>query len=163
MEKSTKKKDKLCIICFSGDFDKALAAFTIATGAAASNKEVVLFFTFWGLNIIRKNPNRSFKGTDLPTRVFNFLMGGFNCLPLSRFNFCGASPKLMTGIMRKKHIATLTELIESAKLLKIKFIACEMAMNVLDIKKEDLIDEVEAIVGIPTFLEHAKDSITLFI
>ena len=158
-----KNHDKLSIICFSGDFDKAVAAFTLAVGSAASNKEVTLFFTFWGLNIIRKNQGRSFKGGDLPTRVFNFLMGGKKHLPLSRLNFFGMSPKLMTNLMRKKHVATLTELIDSAKALKVKFIACEMAMHILDIKRDDLIDEVEEVIGVPTFLEHSRDAMTLFI
>ncbi len=163
MAEKVKKRDKLSIICFSGDFDKAIAAFTLATGAAASNKEVSLFFTFWGLNIIRKNPGRAFKGTDLPTRMFNFLMGGVKRLPLSRLNFCGLSPKLMNKLMRKKNVATLDELIESAKALGIRLIACEMAMHILDIKREDLIAEVEDVIGVPTFLDQSKDAMTLFI
>lgn len=158
-----KQQDKLSLICFSGDFDKAIAAFTLATGAAATNKEVSLFFTFWGLNIIRKNPGRAFKGDGFLTRFFNYLMGGVNKLPLSRLNFMGASPRIMTHLMRKKNVATLPELIESAKALGVKFIACEMAMHILDIKKEDLIDEVEEVIGVPTFLEHSKDAMTLFI
>jgi peroxiredoxin family protein len=158
-----KQQDKLSLICFSGDFDKAIAAFTLATGAAATNKEVSLFFTFWGLNIIRKNRARAFKGGGFLTRFFNFLMGGVNKLPLSRLNFMGASPKIMTYLMRKKNVATLPELMESAKALGVKFIACEMAMHILDIKKEDLIDEVEEVIGVPTFLEHSRDAMTLFI
>ncbi len=158
-----KQQDKLSLICFSGDFDKAIAAFTLATGAAATNKEVSLFFTFWGLNIIRKKPGRSFTGGGFLTRFFNFLMGGVNKLPLSRLNFMGASPKIMTYLMRKKNVATLPELMESAKALGVKIIACEMAMHILDIKKEDLIDEVEEVIGVPTFLEHSKDAMTLFI
>jgi len=158
-----KKQDKLSIICFSGDFDKAVAAFTLATGAAATNKEVTLFFTFWGLNIIRKNPGRLFQGASLLTRGFNFLMGGLNNLPLSRLNFLGLSPRLMTWLMRKKNVATLPELIESAKALGVRLIACEMAMHILDIKREDLIDEVEDVIGVPTFLEHSRDAMTFFI
>jgi peroxiredoxin family protein len=163
MESKDKNRDKLSIICFSGDFDKAIAAFTLAAGAAATNKEVYLFFTFWGLNILRKNPGRSFKGGDLPTKMFNFLMGGVKCLPLSRLNFLGLSPKLMTNLMRKKNVATLNELIESTKALNVHLIACEMAMNILDIKREDLIDEVQEVIGVPTFLEYSKDAITFFI
>ena len=158
-----KQKDKLSIICFSGDFDKAVAAFTMAAGAAAVNREVVLFFTFWGLDIIRKNPKRAFKGDNIFTKTFNFLMGGLNKLPLSRLNFGGVSPKLMTYLMRKKNVATLPELIESAKALGVKMLACEMAMHILDIKKEDLIDEVEDVVGVPTFLEQSRDAMTFFI
>jgi peroxiredoxin family protein len=163
MEKIEKKGDKLCIICFSGDFDKAVAAFTLATGAAATNYEVSLFFTFWGLNIIRKKAGRTFSGRDILTRFFNYLMGGIKCLPLSRLNFCGISPKLMTYLMRKKQVATLEELIENAKALKVKLFACEMAMHILDIKREDLIDDIEDVIGVPTFLERSEGGRTLFI
>jgi len=157
------KSGKLSLIVFSGDFDKAIAAFTLATGAAAMNREVNLFFTFWGLNIIRKDRGRKFLGNDILAKTFNFLMGGVKNLPLSRLNFLGLSPKLMTFMMKKKNVATLEELIEAAKALNIKFIACEMAMHIMDIKKEDLIDEVSEVVGVPTFLEYAKDGMTLFI
>lgn len=90
-------------------------------------------------------------------------MGGLNNLPLSRLNLLGLSPKLMTGLMRKKNVATLPELIESAKALGVKLIACEMAMHILDIKREDLIDEVEEVIGVPTFLEYSQDAMTFFI
>lgn len=156
-------KEKLSIIVFSGDFDKAIAAFTLATGAAAMNREVNLFFTFWGLNIIRKKKKRNFTGEGILARAFNFLMGGIKKLPLSRFNFCGISPVLMTYMMKKKNVATLDQLFETAKQLKVNFIACEMAMHILEIKKEDLIDEVKEVVGVPTFLEYAKNGMTLFI
>lgn len=156
-------KEKLSIIVFSGEFDKAIAAFTLATGAAATNREVNLFFTFWGLNIIRKNQGRKFTGSNILAKTFNFLMGGLKKLPLSRFNFLGISPKLMTYMMKTKRVATLDELIEAAKALKVNFIACEMAMGILEIKKEDLIDEVKDIVGVATFLEASKGGMTLFI
>lgn len=156
-------KEKLSIIVFSGEFDKAIAAFTLATGAAATNREVNLFFTFWGLNIIRKKQGRNFTGSSILARVFNFLMGGIKKLPLSRFNFLGLSPILMTHMMKKKRTATLDELIEAAKALNVNFIACEMAMNILEIKKEDLIDEVKEVIGVASFLEYSKGGMTLFI
>ncbi len=154
---------KLSIICFSGDFDKAVAAFTLATGAAAVNWQVNLFFTFWGLNILKKNRGHSFVGKGVLARFFNFLMGGSSSLPLSRLNFAGISPVLMTNMMKKKNVATLPELIEAAKSLGIKFVACEMAMHILGVKKEDLINEVEEVVGVPTFLERSKDGQIVFI
>jgi len=133
---------KLSIISFSGDFDKAVAAFTLATGAAAVNWEVNLFFTFWGLNILKKKTGRAFIGKGILARIFNFLMGGRKNLPLSRLNFAGISPHLMTGMMKNRNVATLSELIDAAKALGINLIACEMAMHILGVKKEDLIDEV---------------------
>jgi peroxiredoxin family protein len=154
---------KLSIIVFSGDFDRAVAAFTLATGAAAVNWEVNLFFTFWGLDIIKKNRGRSFIGKGFLARFFNFLLGGRKNLPLSRLNFGGISPGLMTGMMKSKNVATLDELIAAAQALKIKFIACEMAMHILGLTKEDLIDDVKEIIGVPTFLKYSEDTQVLFI
>lgn len=154
---------KLSIICFSGDFDKAVAAFTLATGSAAVNWEVNLFFTFWGLNIIKKRKGHVPTGKGFLARMFNFLMGGSNNLPLSRLNFGGISPKLMTGMMKNRNVATLDELIDAAKALGIKFIACEMSMHILGIKKEDFIDDVQQVVGVPTFLEYSQDGQVIFI
>jgi len=160
MENETKK---LSIICFSGDFDKAVAAFTMATGAAAVNWEVNVFFTFWGLNILKKKQGRSIIGKGFLARFFNFLMGGSKNLPLSRLNFGGISPGLMTGMMKKRNVATLSELIEAAKQLKVKLIACEMAMHILGIQKSDLIDDVQEVIGVPTFLEYSKNGQVIFI
>lgn len=157
------QKKKLTLVCFSGDFDKAVAAFTMATGAAACNYEVNIFFTFWGLNIIKKKRGRTWIGKGLMARFFNFLMGGPNNLPLSRLNFGGISPKLMTGMMKKRNVATLDDLIDAAKELGVKFIACEMSMHILGITKEDFIDDVKQVVGVPTFLEHSEGGETLFI
>jgi peroxiredoxin family protein len=154
---------KLSIICFSGDFDKAVAAFTLASGAAAVNYEVNLFFTFWGLNILKKKRGRTPMGKGILARFFNFLMGGRNNLPLSRLNFGGISPGLMTGMMKSKNVATLDELIKASIELGVKLVACEMAMHILDIRKEDLIDEVKEVIGVPTFLETSKDGQVLFI
>jgi peroxiredoxin family protein len=157
------EKEKISIVCFSGEFDRAVAAFTIATGAAATNREVTMFFTFWGLNIIKKNRGRSWIGSGFLARFFNFLMGGRNNLPLSHFNFGGISPKLMTGMMRSKNVATLEELITAARALEIKFFGCEMSMNILGIKKTDLLEDVREIIGVSTFLDISHDAKIIFI
>jgi len=154
---------KLSIIVFSGDFDRAVAAFTLATGAAAVNWEVNLFFTFWGLDIIKKRRGRSAIGKGILARFFNFLLGGRRNLPLSRLNFGGISPILMTGMMKKRNVATLDELIAAAGQLKVKFVACEMAMHILGIKKDDLVDEVTEVIGVPAFLSYSQDAQVLFI
>lgn len=156
-------KNKLSIICMSGDFDKAIAVFTLASGAAAVNYEVNLFFTFWGLNIIKKDAGRRFIGKGLLARIFNFLLGGRNNLPLSRLNFAGASPGLMTGLMKSRNVATLPELFEAAIALGVNFYACEMAMHVLGLTKEDFIPEVKDVLGVATFLELSKGGQTIFI
>lgn len=155
--------NKLSIVCFSGDFDKAVAAFTLASGAAAVNWQVNVFFTFWGLNILKKKRGRSFVGKGFLARVFNFLMGGRNNLPLSRLNFGGISPGLMTAMMKQRTVATLPELMEAATALGVKLVACEMAMHILGVDKSDLIDEVQEIIGVPTFLEQSKGGQIVFI
>lgn len=157
------EKKKISIVCFSGDFDKAIAAFTIAAGAAATNREVSMFFTFWGLNILKKKQRRSWIGKGILDRFFNFLMGGRKKLPLSRLNFFGISPKLMTRMMRKNNVATLPELIAATNALGVHLIACEMSMHILGIQKEDLVDEVEGVVGVPTFLDSSEDAKIIFI
>ncbi len=157
------ERRELSIICFSGDFDRMLAAFTLATGAAAVNWQVSMFFTFWGLNVLKRKHGRSWIGRGIPARCFNFLMGGRRKLPLSRLNFGGISPGLMTGMMRKSNVATLEELIESAKALSVNFIACEMAMNILGVKREDLDDSVKEVIGVATFLKYSEDAQVIFI
>jgi len=156
-------RKKLSLILFSGDFDKAIAAFTLATGAAAVNYEVNMFFTFWGLNVIKKSKSRKAIGKGFLTKMFNFLMGGFNNLPLSRLNFCGISPKLMTGLMKKRNVATLESLVEAAKALSVNFYACEMSMHILLLKKEDFIPEVKEVLGVAKFLEYSQNGEVLFI
>jgi peroxiredoxin family protein len=154
---------KLSIIVFSGDFDKLVAAFTLASGSAAVNYEVNLFFTFWGLNAVKKKQGRSFTGKGVMARFFGFLMGGPKNVPLSRLNFLGASPKLMNQMMRKRNVATLEELIEASKALNVNFYACEMSMHILGLTKDDFVAEIKEVLGVPGFLKHAEDGETLFI
>jgi peroxiredoxin family protein len=154
---------KLSIISFSGDFDKLTAVFTLATGAAAVGYEVNLFFTFWGLNAIKKKQGRSFLGKSALTKMFGFFMGGLNVAPVSRLNFGGISPRIFRSLMKKNNVATLEELVDSAKILDVKFYACEMAMHILGLKKEDFVPEVKDVLGVATFLKLADDGQTLFI
>jgi peroxiredoxin family protein len=156
-------KERLSIVCFSGDFDRAVAVFTLATGAAATNREVTIFFTFWGLNIIKKRRGHRWTGQGIMARFFNYLMGGRNNLPLSRLNFGGLSPRLMSGMMKAKNVATLEELFEAAKALGVGFVACEMAMHILELTKEDLVDEVTEVIGVSTFLDRSRDAKIIFI
>lgn len=156
-------KEKISIVCFSGDFDKMVAAFTIATGAAATNREVTMFFTFWGLNALKKKQGRAALGRSMMARAFNFLMGGRGHLPLSRLNFAGISPGLMTGMMKRHNVATLSELVEAAHALGVNIVACEMAMHILELEREDLMDEVKGVVGVATFLNESKGAHIIFI
>ena len=160
---NTLEKKKLSIICLSGDFDKVLAAFTLATGAAAVNYEVNLFFTFWGLNVLKQKKGRAFLGNTFLAKMFNFLMGGLKNLPLSRLNFMGISPILMTGMMKKNNVATLPQLIQAAIDLKVNLYVCDMSMNILGMTKKDYIPEVKEVLGVAKFLEYSEDGETVFI
>ena len=157
------EQKKLSIIAFSGEFDKLTAVFTLATGAAAVGYEVNIFFTFWGLDAIKKEQGRSFVGGNWLTKIFGFMMGGLRVTPTSRFNFLGLGPKIFRGLMRKNNVATLEELVEAAKALGINFYACEMAIHVLGLKREDFVDEVKDVLGVASFLKLSESGQTLFI
>ncbi len=154
---------KLSIIAFSGDFDKLTAVFTLGTGAAAVGYEVNIFFTFWGLDAIKRKQGRSFTGGNWLTKIFGFMMGGLKVTPTSRFNFLGAGPKIFRYLMRKNNVATLEELVEAAKALGINLYACEMAMHVLGLEKDDFIPEVKDVLGVASFLKLSEGGQTLFI
>lgn len=154
---------KLSIIAFSGDFDKLTAVFTLATGAAAVGYEVNIFFTFWGLDALKIKQGRSALGSNWLTKVFGVMMGGLKASPTTRFNFCGIGPKIFRYLMRKNNVATLEELVEAAKVLGINFYACEMAMHILGLKKEDFIPEVKDVLGVASFLKLSEGGQTLFI
>jgi peroxiredoxin family protein len=154
--------NKLSIICFSGDFDKALAAVVLANGGLAFDYEVNLFFTFWGLNILKKKSGRKAGHGTFMQRMFNVMMGGRDKLPLSKFNFAGMGPKLMTGLMKKKGVKDIDSLLETAIALGANIYACEMAMSVMGVTKEELIDEAQ-IVGVGKFMAISEGGQVLFI
>jgi peroxiredoxin family protein len=154
---------RLSLICFSGDFDKLVATFTMATGAAAVGYKVSIFFTFWGLNVIRNAKGRRPIGKGLLARFFNFLQGGLRKVPLSRLNLAGLSPKLMTLMMKKRNVATLPTLIDAAIALKVNLYACEMSMNILGTQKSDFISDVKEVIGVATFMEYSSGGERIFI
>ncbi len=153
--------EKTSIVVFSGDLDKAMAAFVIAVGAAASGMDVTLFFTFWGLNVIKKGG--LWRGEGFMGKMFNMMGRGGDAIGPSRLNMLGIGRWLMKRIMRKKNVKLPSEMIREAKELGVKFLACEMSMRVMGVRKEDLI-EVDGIVGVATYIQEAsKSNITLFI
>ena len=154
---------KLSIIAFSGDFDKLTAVFTLATGAAAVGYEVNIFFTFWGLDAIKQKQGRAALGSIWLTKIFGVMMGGLNVAPNSRFNFLGLGPWIFRKLMKKNNVATLEELVDAAKVLGVNLYACEMAMHVLGLKKEDFIPEVKDVLGVASFLKLSDGGQTLFI
>lgn len=157
MEKST------TMVVFSGDLDKAIASFIIATGSAAMGNKVTMFFTFWGLNILRKEQYVPVKKTFLENMFGKMMPRGPGKLGISKMNMGGIGSKLMKKIMRDKNIATLPELMELAKELDIKIIACAMSMDVLGITEAELIDGIDY-AGVATYLAEAEESqVNLFI
>ncbi|EYE89037.1 CoA-disulfide reductase [Fervidicella metallireducens AeB] len=151
------------MVVFSGDLDKAIASFIIANGAAAMGRPVTMFFTFWGLNILRKDVAPKVN-KNLIERMFGFMMPrGSRKLGLSKMNMAGMGAKMIRGIMKKKNVSSLEELIEQALQNGVKIVACSMSMDVMGIKREELIDGVE-IGGVGAYLGEAEQSnVNLFI
>ena len=157
-----KGNDKTMVV-FSNDFDKAMAAFIIANGAASMGAEVTMFFTFWGLNILRKSKAVPVQ-KNLVERMFSMMMPrGAGKLTLSKLNMAGMGTSMMKGIMRKKNVLSLEELINKARTAGVKLVACTMSMDLMGIKQEELIDGVEA-GGVAMYLNKADTAnVNLFI
>lgn len=157
------QKDNKTLVVFSGDLDKAIASFIIANGAAAMGKKVTMFFTFWGLNILRKHERVSVtKG--FMDKMFGFMMPrGSKRLKLSNMNMLGMGPKMIRMVMKNKNVTSLEELIKSAIDSGIEIVACQMSLDVMGLTKEELIDGVK-IGGVGYYLGEAEDSnVNLFI
>jgi NADPH-dependent 2,4-dienoyl-CoA reductase/sulfur reductase-like enzyme/peroxiredoxin family protein/rhodanese-related sulfurtransferase/TusA-related sulfurtransferase len=155
-------QDKTMVI-FSGDLDKAIAAFIIANGAASMGHKVTMFFTFWGLNILRKDNPPSVK-KNLIERMFGFMMPrGANKLTLSQMHMAGMGTAMIKGIMNKKNVYSLPVMIQIARDNGVILQACQMSMDLMGIKQEELLDGIEN-VGVATFI-HASDesNATIFI
>lgn len=155
-------KDQVALVVFSGELDRALAAFIIATGAAASGQKVTLFFTFWGLDILRKK--KTFSHKDWMSQMMTLMApNGASHLSLSKMNFWGIGAKMMAKKMKDKHIASLADLIKIARDLNVTFIACETTRELMNVQMDELIDGVES-GGVGAFLGEALESrLTLFI
>lgn len=155
--------DDKSIIVFSGDLDKALASFIIANGAAAMGRKVTMFFTFWGLNVLRRREKVKVK-KPLIDKMFGAMMPrGTSKLTLSKMNMLGMGSLMMKDIMKKKNVASLDELIRQAKNNGVRLVACTMSMDVMGIHEEELIDGVE-MAGVASYLGAAEQSDTnLFI
>jgi len=157
--------NKLSMIVFSGDLDKALAAFIIGTGAVAMGMEVVMFFTFWGIPILRA-PNKNGKNKDIISKMFGWMLPkGASKLKLSKMNMGGAGTAMMTSLMKKKNVASLDQMIELAADLEVKIYVCEMSMDLMGFSREEMMDYPGlTYCGVAKFLEEAMDSkIQLFI
>ncbi|HSR29994.1 MAG TPA: DsrE/DsrF/DrsH-like family protein [Anaerolineae bacterium] len=152
---------KCSIVVFSGDMDKVMAAFIIATTAAAMGRETSMFFTFWGIKAIQKG---NLTGESFLERMLGLMnRGGIDRIGPSRFNFGGMGRWMFKKMMKDQGVASLAELREMAIDLGVKLIACDMSMDVMGISREDLIDEVADVAGAATYCSKALEGQALFI
>jgi len=158
-------EEKMTMVVFSGDLDRLLAALIIATGAAAYDVKVVLFFTFWGVTALRR-PEARVKGKSLLARMFGFMLPkGRNRLKLSKLNMGGLGTSMMKHLMHKKNVMGLDQLFEQAAELGVEIKVCEMSMDLMGFTPDEMIDYPHLeYVGVGTYLGHALDSkVPLFI
>jgi NADPH-dependent 2,4-dienoyl-CoA reductase/sulfur reductase-like enzyme/peroxiredoxin family protein/TusA-related sulfurtransferase/rhodanese-related sulfurtransferase len=155
--------DNKTIIVFSGDLDKVLASFIIANGALAMGKKVTMFFTFWGLNALRK-ANKVKVNKSIVESMFGFMMPqGAGKLKLSKMNMGGMGTAMMRWVMKDKNVDSLETLIRKAQDAGVNIIACTMSMDIMGIKEEELIENIDY-AGVGTYLGEADESnVNLFI
>lgn len=155
-------EDRVAMVVFSGDLDKAIAAFIIATGAASMGLEVSMFFTFWGLSAVKKQ--KIFTGKDLLEQGFTAMLPGkLGEAGLSQMNFFGAGAQIIRGLMKKHDVSSPEELFALAQELGVRMVVCDMSRELLGVKDEELIDGLE-MGGVATFLgDAARSKVTLFI
>lgn len=155
-------EDRLAMVLFSGELDKAIAALIIATGAAAMGLEVSMFFTFWGLNAVKKQ--KTYEGKNLLERGFTAMLpGGLEQTGLSQMNFFGAGAKIMRRMMADHDVSSPEELFGLAQELGVRMVVCDMSRELLGVRDDELVDGLET-GGVATFLgDAARAKVTLFI
>jgi CoA-disulfide reductase len=156
MQNIMEKTDKSMVV-FSGDLDKALASFIIANGAAAMGRKVTMFFTFWGLNVLRKDEKINVKKNFMEKMFGAMMPRGSKKLKLSKMNMGGMGSAMMKKIMKDKNVDSLEALIKQAQNNGVRMVACTMSMDVMGIKEEELLDGIEY-AGVATFLSSAENS-----
>ena len=164
VEKKT-TENKISMIVFSGDLDKVLASFVIATGSVAMGMEVVMFFTFWGTSVLR-DKDKDVGGKDFMSKMFGAMLPkGTGKVTLSKMNMGGMGTAMMKSLMKKKNVASLEQMLEMAAELGVKIYVCEMSMDLMGFKREEMIDYPDlTYCGVAKFLEEAQNSrVQLFI
>jgi peroxiredoxin family protein len=155
-------EDRVALVVFSGDLDRVLAAFIIATGAAAMGQQVSMFFTFWGLSVLKKGRQLSGK-TAFQKMMALMSPGSSKSLPVSKMNYFGVGAKMLRSMMKQKNVSSLEEMISLARDLGVRMIACEMSRNVLGIKESELVAGLEC-GGVASFLaDSLKSRTSLFL
>ena len=158
-------ENKIALILFSGELDKALASFVIATGAAAMGMDVVMFFTFWGTPILR-DKGKKVRGKDFMGKMFGAMLPKGACeVKLSKMNMAGLGTAMMKSLMKKKNVASLEQMLELAAELGVRIHICEMSMDLMGFKREEMIEYPNlTFCGVAKFMEEAQNSkVQLFI
>lgn len=155
---------KMTIIAWSGTLDKAWPTLILATTAAASGMDVAVFFTFWGLRILQRTDKRV-TGGNWKQRMLSLMnKGSTDHLGLSKLNFAGMGPTLMRQLAREYKVAEPTELLQMAQELGVKLWPCQMTMDLMGLKREDLIDGLPEVVGAASAVQRMSESdVNLFI
>ena len=155
-------EDQLAMVVFSGDLDKAIAAFIIATGAAAMGMEVSMFFTFWGLGVVKKQ--KIYEGKNFLEKGFTAMLpGGTKDLPLSQMNYFGTGASIIRKLMRDHEVSSLEDFVEMAQEFGVKMTVCDMSRELLGVKDEELVDGLE-FGGVAAFMGDAsRAKVSLFI
>jgi peroxiredoxin family protein len=157
------EQKRTTIILFSGDYDKVMAAYIIANGAAAYDHEVTIFHTFWGLNALRKDETIEVKKTFMEKMFGKMMPRGADKMSLSKMNFAGFGPKMIKEVMKKHNAMTVPQLIEMAQEQDIKLVACTMTMDLLGLSQAELLDNIEY-AGVAAYLADAQEgNVNLFI
>jgi len=155
-------EERVSLIVFSGDLDRVLAAFIIATGAAAMGQQVSMFFTFWGLSVLKKGSRLS--GKTLFQKMMALMSpASSKSLPVSKMNYFGVGARMLRSMMKAKNVNSLEEMISLARELGVRMVACEMSRDLMGIKESELVPGLEC-GGVATFLaDSLKSRTSLFI
>jgi peroxiredoxin family protein len=157
------EKKKTTIVLFSGDYDKVMAAYIIANGAAAYDHEVTIFHTFWGLNALRKDEPITAKKGFLESMFGKMMPKGAEKMAISNMNMAGMGPKMIKKVMKKHNVMPVSELIDMAKMQDVKIVACQMTVDLLGFDQSEIMDGVE-FAGVAAYLADAEDgNVNLFI
>jgi peroxiredoxin family protein len=155
-------EDRVTMVVFSGDLDRVLAAFIIATGAAAMGQQASMFFTFWGLSVVKKGT--SFAGKTVFQKMMAMMSPGTSqALPVSKMNYFGVGAKMLRAMMKQRNVSSLEDLIALAREMGVRMIACEMSRDIMGIQESELVPGLEC-GGVATFLGDALTSrVSLFV
>ena len=162
IEKTAPRSDKVTLLVFSGELDKVLAGLMIATTAASLGMEVTVFFTFWGINVLKEK--RSFSGKGVKERMIDIMTPtGPESMGVSQMNMLGAGRTMLKQMMKEKDVVSAEELLDIAKESGVKLVACSMTMQVMGIRDEELTDDIEVAGAASYLVDASRSGCTLFI